>query len=46
MFDGDSNVQLGRDLVKIHYPKLTLLCVDEHTVSLLFNDVPKIRIVR
>ena len=45
MFDGDSNVQLGGKLLKVHYPKLTVMCGVEHTVSLFFNDVSKIPIV-
>ena len=35
MFDGASNVQLAGILLKVHYPKLTLMCCVEHTVSLL-----------
>ena len=42
MFDGASNVQLGGDLFKIHYPKFTVLRLVEHTVSLFFNDASKI----
>ena len=39
MFDGDSNVQLAGDKMKVHYPKFTAMCGVEHTVSLLFNYV-------
>ena len=45
MFDGVSNVQLGGKCLKVHYPKLTVMCGFEHTVSLLFNYVSKIPIV-
>ena len=42
MFDGDSNVQLAGELLKIHYPKITVMRGVEHTVSLFFNDFSKI----
>ena len=45
MFDGASNVQLGGKLLKLHYPKLTVMRGVERTVLLLFNDVSKIPIV-
>ena len=45
MFDGDSNVQLGGKLLKLHYPKLTVMRGIEHTVSLFFNDISKIPIL-
>ena len=45
MFDGASNVQLGGKLLKVHYPKLTVMHGVGHTVSLFFNDVSKIPIV-
>ena len=32
MFDGASNVQLLGRLLKVHYPKLTVMCGVEHTV--------------
>ena len=32
MFDGASNVQLGGKLLKVHYPKLTVMRGVEHTV--------------
>ena len=44
MFDGAYNVQLGRKLSKLHYPKLTVMRGVEQTVSLFFNDVSKIPI--
>ena len=44
MFGGGSNVQLGGNLLKVHYPKLTVMHVVEHTVLLFFNDVSKISI--
>ena len=34
MFDGASNVQLGGKLLKVNYPKLTVMRGVEHTVSL------------
>ena len=45
MFDGASNVQLAGELLKIRYPKITVMCGVEHTVSLFFNDVSKIPVV-
>ena len=42
MFDGASNVQPGGELLKIHYPKVSVMSWVEHTASLLFNDVYKI----
>ena len=45
MFDGASNVQLVGELLKIHYPKITVMRGVEHTVSLFFNDVSKIPVV-
>ena len=45
MFDGASNVQLPGRLLKVHDPKLKVMRCVEHTVSLFFNDVSKIRIV-
>ena len=44
MFDGASNVQLVGDLLKNLYPMSTVIRVFEHTVSLFFNDLPKIPI--
>ena len=32
MFDGASNVQLGRKLLRVHYPKLTVMRGVENTV--------------
>ena len=32
MFDGASNVQLAGRLLKVHYPKLTVMHGVEHTV--------------
>ena len=45
MFDRASNVKLGGNLLKVHYPKLTVMRGVEHTVSLFFNDVSKIPII-
>ena len=38
-------MQLAGRLLKVHYPKLTVMRGIEHTVSLFFNDVSKIAIV-
>ena len=45
MFDGASNVQLAGKLLKIHYPKVSVMRGVEHTVSLFFNDISKIPVV-
>ena len=45
MFDGASNVQLAGELLQIRYPKVTVMCGVEHTVSLFFDDVSKIPVV-
>ena len=45
MFYGSSNVQLDGRLLKVHYPKLTVMRRVEHSVSLFFNDFSKIPIV-
>ena len=45
MFDGAFILQLGGNVLKVHYPKLTVMCEVEHTVSLFFNDISKIPIV-
>ena len=45
MFDVASNVQLSGELLKIHYPKVSVMHGIEHTVSLFFNDVSKIPVV-
>ena len=45
MFDGASNVQLSGELLKIHYPKVSVMRGVEHTVSLFFNDVSKIPVL-
>ena len=45
MFDGASNVHLAGESLKIHYPKITVMCGVEHTVSLFSNDVSKILVV-
>ena len=45
MFYGDSNVQLTGRLLKVHYPKLTVMSGVEHKLSLFFNDVSKTTIL-
>ena len=45
MFYGASNVQLAGELLKIYYPKISVMRGVEHTVSLFFNDVSKIPVV-
>ena len=42
MFDGASNVQLAGELLKIHYPNITVMRRVDHTVSLFFNYVSKV----
>ena len=45
MFDGASNVQLGGRLLKVNYPKFTVIRGVERTVLLFFNDVSKITVL-
>ena len=45
MFYGASNFQLAGELLKIYYPKVSVMRGVEHTVSLFFNDVSKIPVV-
>ena len=45
MFDGDSNVQLAGEFLKINYPKISLMPGFERSVSLFFNDISKIPVV-
>ena len=45
MFYGASNVQLAGELLKIHYPNISVMRGVEHTVSLLLNDISKILVV-
>ena len=45
MFDGASSEHLGGELLKIHYPNISVMCGVEHTVSLFFNYVSKIPVV-
>ena len=45
MFDGASNVQFEGRLLKVHYPKLTVMRGVEHTVLIFLNDVSNILIV-
>ena len=42
MFDGTSSVQIDGDVLKIHHPKVSVMRMVEHTVSLFFNDFSKI----
>ena len=44
LFDEALNVKLAGRLLKVHYPKLTVMCGVEHTVLLFFNDASKIPI--
>ena len=46
MFDGASNVHLGGELLKINYPKISVMCGVEHTVSLFLNYVTIIPVVK
>ena len=45
MFNGAINVQLAGKLLKMYYPKLTVMRGVEHIVLLFFNDISKIPIV-
>ena len=45
MFDGDSNPQLAGELLKIHYPKISVMRGVEHTVSLFLNGISKIPVM-
>ena len=45
MFDGASTVHLDGELLKIHYPNISVMRGVEHTVSLFFNDVSKTPVV-
>ena len=45
MFDGASNVQLDDELLKIYYPKFSVVRGVEHTVPSFLNDFSKIPVV-
>ena len=45
MLVGSSDVPIGGELLKIHYPKQTVIRGVRHTVYLFFNDVSKIPVV-
>ena len=45
MFDGASNFQLAVELLKIHYPKISVMRGFERTVSLFFNNFSKLQVV-
>ena len=45
MFVRASNIYLNGDLLKIHYPKFSVMRGVEHIVSLFLNDVSKITVV-
>ena len=45
MYDGASNDQLAGELLKIQYPKISVIRGVEHTVSLFFNYFSKIPVV-
>ena len=45
IFDGDSNVQLSGNNLKIYYPKISVMREFENSVSLFFRDVSKIPVV-
>ena len=42
MFDGAPNIQLAGELLKIHYPKISVMHGVENTVYLFFNNASKI----
>ena len=45
MFDGVSNAQLAGEMLKIHYPNISVMRGVEHTAYSFFNDVSKIPVV-
>ena len=45
MFDGALNVQLSSELLKKNYPKISVMCGVEHTVSIFFNYFFKIPVM-
>ena len=45
MFDIASNVQLGGEILKIHFPNILVMRGFEHTISLFFNEVSKVLVV-
>ena len=45
MFDWSSNLQLAGELLKINYPKVSVIRGVEHTVKLFLDDVSKITVV-
>ena len=45
MFDGALNVELTGIILKVYYPKLTVMSGVEYTASLFFNNVSKVPIV-
>ena len=50
LFDGATNVQNAGNIVAIRYPRITVLHVTEHVVSLLFKDfyenIPEVALLR
>ena len=36
-------MEIGGELLNIHYPKLTVMCGVEHTLYVFFNDVSTIK---
>ena len=42
IFYGSSNIQLGGELLIIHYPKISVMHGVEQTVYLFLNDVPNV----
>jgi hypothetical protein len=45
-FDGGSNFQLAGRLMQVHYPRITVVHGLEHVLSLAFEDIAKIDVVR
>ena len=45
MFYGDSNVQLGGEILIIGHSNISVIRGVEHTVYLFFNDVSKIPVL-
>lgn len=45
-FDGESNMQLTGQILKAIFPKISVLLEMEHVLSLMFEDISKIKIVK
>ena len=45
-FDGARNMQLGGEVIKVEYPRVTCLHGCEHGVALAFSDWAKIPLIK